>query len=201
MTFENMDLGDDLGDEGGTPPEESSNRMFLIVAGVLGAIALLALICIAVYAFVLLPRNRDAQHVAETAAATQKTAVADIIQRTSTAAALAEIRAAYSATPTATSVPDTATPTLPPTSVVAVVGSATPATATLQPDMLTATALYPTLTYNAVLFAGTQTAQAKLGTQAVPTTGFADEVGLPLMLGIAVLLLVVIFLARRLRTA
>jgi hypothetical protein len=31
--------------------------------------------------------------------------------------------------------------------------------------------------------------------------GFADEVGLPAMLGLAGLLIVVIFLARRLRTA
>jgi LPXTG-motif cell wall-anchored protein len=36
---------------------------------------------------------------------------------------------------------------------------------------------------------------------ALPTTGFADEVGIPGLLGMAVLLIAVIFLARRLRSA
>jgi LPXTG-motif cell wall-anchored protein len=35
----------------------------------------------------------------------------------------------------------------------------------------------------------------------IPKTGFAGEVGLPAMLGMAVLLIVIIILARRLRTA
>jgi LPXTG-motif cell wall-anchored protein len=35
----------------------------------------------------------------------------------------------------------------------------------------------------------------------LPKSGFADEVGAPSLLGLAVLLVVVIFLARRLRTA
>ena len=39
MSFENLDLTDDLQEEP-TPPEESGNRTFLIIAGVLGAIAL-----------------------------------------------------------------------------------------------------------------------------------------------------------------
>jgi hypothetical protein len=36
---------------------------------------------------------------------------------------------------------------------------------------------------------------------ALPTSGFADDVGLPGMFGLALLLVAVIFLARRLRTA
>jgi LPXTG-motif cell wall-anchored protein len=68
--------------------------------------------------------------------------------------------------------------------------------------MATATALYPTLTANAILFAQTQTARPAQSTQQViPDTGFADDIGLPALLGAAVLLVVVIFLARRLRTA
>jgi LPXTG-motif cell wall-anchored protein len=35
----------------------------------------------------------------------------------------------------------------------------------------------------------------------MPDTGFADEVGIPSLIGIAILLVAVIFLARRLRTA
>lgn len=36
---------------------------------------------------------------------------------------------------------------------------------------------------------------------ALPTTGFADEVGLPGLLAMAAVLLIVIFLARRMRLA
>jgi LPXTG-motif cell wall-anchored protein len=53
---------------------------------------------------------------------------------------------------------------------------------------------------NATLYAATLTARP-LQPTAIPNTGFADDVGLPAMLGMAVLLVVVIFLARRLRTA
>ncbi|MBN2550327.1 MAG: hypothetical protein JXB15_14280 [Anaerolineales bacterium] len=199
MSFENLDLGDDMDNEEGTPPEESSNRMFFIAAGILGAIALVFLICIAVYALVLLPQRKEAQSQQKATLDAQNTEVASIINKTSTAYRQEAIEAAYTATPTATS-PATFTPRASATSVVAVEGSATSLAPTLQPDMATATALHATLTYNAVLFNETATAAALLPTQ-VPDTGFADDVGLPMMIGIAVLLVVVIFLARRLRTA
>jgi LPXTG-motif cell wall-anchored protein len=38
-------------------------------------------------------------------------------------------------------------------------------------------------------------------TTSIPKTGFADEVGAPALLGLAGVLLVIIFLARRLRMA
>jgi LPXTG-motif cell wall-anchored protein len=38
-------------------------------------------------------------------------------------------------------------------------------------------------------------------TTALPTTGFADQVGVPGMLALSILLIAVIFLARRLRMA
>ena len=41
--------GDDLNyEDSGTPPEESSNRTFLVAAGILGGIVLLSLICLVV---------------------------------------------------------------------------------------------------------------------------------------------------------
>jgi hypothetical protein len=63
--FDDMDMDMDS-DSGGmdfdldedSPPEESGNRTFIIVAGILGAITVLALVCIAAYAFVVLPRQR-----------------------------------------------------------------------------------------------------------------------------------------------
>ncbi len=110
MSFENLDLTDDLQEEP-TPPEESSNRTFLIIAGVLGAIALMALVCIAVYALVLAPGRKNAQNSQRATLEAQGTAVQDIIDKTSTAAEMAAIIAAYTATPTKTSPPPTFTAT------------------------------------------------------------------------------------------
>jgi len=201
MSFENIDLDTEPTGEGEALPEESSNRTFLIIAGILGAIALLALLCIAVYTLILVPRTKDAQSGQKATVDAQNTEVAMIIARTSTAAAQEAIQAAYTHTPTATSA--VASPTSPgsPTPVLAIGTTTTPlATATVGPELATATALHATLTANAVLYAATLTARVGEPTS-VPDTGFADDVGLPMMLGLAVLLIVVIFLVRRVRTA
>lgn len=208
MAFEDLDIEmddeDEFGveEEEGLAEEEGSNRMFLIAAGVLGGIALLTIICIAVYALVLLPRSRSAQGQQQATLDAQNTQVAGIINQTSTAAAQAAIEAAYTPTPTNT-LPPTATATQLPTSTSVVVlptaSETGPAVVgTIAPDMATATALRITLTANAILYNATLTATAQGG---IPDTGFADDAGLPLLMGIAVLLIVVIFLARRLRTA
>jgi len=200
MSFENLDLNDEL-DEESTPPEESSNRTFLIIAGVLGFIALLALVCIAVYALVLLPRTRSAQSSQRATLDAQNTAVALIIEKTSTAAAQEAIIAAYTRTPTQTEVPPPASATSSPTPVVAI-----PTTAVVLPtdtpnaQTATAQSLFATLDANATRLASTFTARPSQATT-IPSTGFADEVGLPAMLGMAILLVAIIFLARRLRTA
>ena len=44
---------------GSPPPEESDNRTFLIAAAILGGITLLSLICMAIYAIVVVPINRN----------------------------------------------------------------------------------------------------------------------------------------------
>jgi LPXTG-motif cell wall-anchored protein len=163
------------------PPEESSNRTFLIVAGILGGITVLALACIAVYAFFVLPRqrsNREAQIATLTAQANE---IATSLARTAIAAL---------ATPTFTNTPlPTATTVRTATPVLAVatdtpVPSADPRTATVAALLTQA--------------AGTQSVATST---ALPTTGFAEDVGIPGLLGMAVLLVAVIFLARRLRTA
>lgn len=201
MSFENIDLDTEPVGEGETLPEESSNRTFLIIAGILGAIALLALLCIAVYALVLVPRTKDAQANQKATVDAQNTEVALIIERTSTAAAQEAIKAAYTHTPTATSVVEASPTAGSPTPVLAIGTTTTPlATGTVGPELATATALHATLTANAVLYAATLTARVGQPTS-VPDTGFADDVGLPTMLGLAVLLIVVIFLVRRVRTA
>ena len=200
MSFENLDLSDDLQEEP-NPPEESSNRTFLIIAGVLGAIALLALVCIAVYALVLAPRNKSSQNAQRSTLEAQGTAVQEIINATSTANQMAAIIAAYTHTPTNTTIPPTFTATATQTPVVVIPTTAL-VMATDTPNAQTATAmsLFATLDANATRLASTFTARPPNATS-IPNTGFADDIGLPALLGMAVLLVVVIFLARRLRTA
>jgi hypothetical protein len=197
MAFENLDIDDDLDfiDDEGEMPEESSNRTFLIAAAILGAIALFSLICIAVFALWYIPsRNAQQTAQAETLAA-QNATVDAIINLTSTAAAEV-VMAPNTPTHTATLVQDNLTPSV--TSTPVVVEAPETEAPIIAAEMLTATALHATLTANAELFSLTLTARASATT--IPETGFADEVGLPVMLGLAVLLIVIFFLARRLRT-
>ncbi|MFH1129870.1 MAG: hypothetical protein V1754_00955 [Pseudomonadota bacterium] len=191
MSFDNADFDDDL-DTGESPPEESSNRLFLIIAGVLGGIAILTLICIAAYAFFYLPRIRQAQESNKATVDAQNTQVDSIINQTKTAAAIE----AYTDTPTNTPIPPTASATLRPTQVVAVATTVSPLT-TLPAETATYMALAQTL--DAIRKTSTTSPQVS-GTPKLTDTGFADEVGLPVMLGAAVLLIVVIVIARRLRT-
>lgn len=200
MSFENLDLNEEF-DEEPVPPEESSNRTFIIIAGVLGFIALLALVCIAVYALVLLPRTRLATENQRATVEAQNTQVAEMVASTSTEEALQAIIAAYTRTPTATELPPTFTATSSPTPVLAV-----PTTAVVLPtdtpnaQTATAISLFATLDANATRLASTFTARPGGATE-MPGTGFADDIGLPAMLGMALLLIAIIFLARRLRTA
>lgn len=200
-SIDDFRLDDDLeqpSDEA-TLPEESSNRTFLIIAAALGGIALIALVCIAIYALVWWPRSRNEQEAKIATLNAQNTEVAAIVSATSASAAETEMAAAFTATPTLTPLPPTATVTPSPTPVVAV-EITSPQAPTLGSEMATATALHSTLQANATLYAATLTAKP-LQPTAIPNTGFADDVGLPAMLGLAVLLVVVIFLARRLRSA
>jgi hypothetical protein len=190
MSLDNTEFEDDLG-EVEAPPEESGNRLFLIIAGILGGIAILTLICIAAYAFFYLPRLRQAQENNKATVDAQNTEVAVIVDQTKTAAAIE----AYTHTPTNTLIPPPATSTLVPTQVVAVATTLSPLI-TLPPETATYVALAQTL--DAVQ--KTSTLYPKVtGTPKLTQTGFADEVGLPVTLGLAVLLIVVIVVARRLR--
>ena len=161
------------------PPEESSNRTFLIAAGLLGGIVLLSLACLAgYYVFFVLPGQSGGQNTAN-ARATQNAQVAIALSATAQAVAF----------PTATSTP------LPTQTPVVAQATATSSSSALTPDPATAT----------VAAALTQAAQAQLTTvptsTALPGTGFADEYGAPGLVVLGVTLIAVIFLARRLRVA
>jgi len=199
MSFEDLDF-DTGSDEEPGGPEESNNKTFLIIAGVLGSLALLALIGIVVYVLVLLPRTKQAQVNNRAAIDAQNTQVAAMVEKTATQAAHEAIIAAYTKTPTNT--PEApAEPSVTPTSVVVIPTTAVVAfTNTPNSQTATAMSLFATLDANATRLASTFTAQPTL-TRSIPSTGFADEVGLPALFGMALLFIAIIFLARRLRSA
>ncbi|MFZ5821710.1 MAG: hypothetical protein ACOYYJ_17570 [Chloroflexota bacterium] len=172
--------GEDLNyDEAEAPPEESSNRTFLIVAGILGGIVLLSIICVAVIVLVYLPQ-RASQDDAQGAAQTQQAAINEALTLTAVSFEL-------SLTPQASTTP------LPTETLVVAQPSATSTQFTSTPDPATATVIA-----GLTQVAGSTTTVFPTST-ALPTSGFADEVGLPGLVVAALALVAVIFLARRLR--
>ncbi|GAB4480078.1 MAG: hypothetical protein Kow0088_21430 [Anaerolineales bacterium] len=185
MAFEEINFDTD-NMETAPPPEERSNRAFLIIAIGLIVLALVVVACLAGYALYYVPRQRQSQANQVATVNAQNTEVAKSILATT-------IAEAFTPTPEATDTPLPATPTDTPVVIIptnTLVPTGDPRTATVA-------ALY------------TQAAQATMPSvrtptptsTALPSTGFADEVGAPAMLGLAILLLVVIFFARRLRTS
>lgn len=134
MAFEDTDNIDDndFDFDDAPPPEETSNRTFIIIASVLGAIAVISLICIVVYAAIIRPRNQKNEAAQVAALNAQNTEVAFQITQTLLAKS-------FTATPTPN---PTATPTktktpLPPTAtLVAEFVQDTP-TATIVPPTAT----------------------------------------------------------------
>jgi LysM repeat protein len=265
------------------PPEEGNNRTFLLAIGALGAIVLLALLCLAAYAGFILPRQRAQQAAQNAAQLAQNTAIAAAatgtagaqvsgpsytIQPGDTLAALAlrfgiALDALRNANPGVSDTPNvgvvivipqssqgsnyTVQPgdtlldianrfglsldalknsnpgvgdTLSPGQVlripllVGLLPSPAPqVTITSTPVVVFATStpiVVPTVNpiTATVAAAYTQAALAQLtviptstALGAVPSTGFADQVGLPLLLLLGALFIVIIFLVRRVRTA
>jgi hypothetical protein len=157
------------------PPEESSNRTFLVAVST--AHCPVSIACLAGHGLLILPRQNADNQQAATAQAAQNLQVAQALTSTSQALLL----------PTATVTP-------PPTQTPVIAQStATVPALTNTPDPATAT----------VAAALTQAAQAQLThvptSTALPGTGFADEYGAPGLVIVGMALIGVIFLARRLR--
>lgn len=181
-----FDMDDDLTGDDAPPPEESSNRTFLIILLVGVAAIVLTLVCMIGY---LVTQGRQTTSERQTQVAEineQNTAVAQAISQTA-------IAQAWTSTPTITPLPATATST--PTPVLAVPTN----TATTQLEV-TATTDPRTATVEALLTlsaGGTLPGPTPTG---LPDTGFMDDVGAIGLIAGALVLLVVIILARRLRT-
>ena len=168
-------------------PEDSGNRTFVLVAAILGGILLVSLVLIALYAMVYLPRSRG----------TQSTEVAEINAQNTEVAMLSGMTAeakSWTSTPSATPTrsPKTATPS--PTLVLA--PTDTPEMgeepgATLDPRTATVAALF------------TEQAEKLTTTPmstGLPDTGLMDNVGISGLVALAASLVLVIFLARRMRS-
>ena len=177
-----MFKGDELTYDDETPPEESSNRTFLIVAGILGTIVLLSLACLAGYVLLILPDQGAEQLAEQNALATQNAQVNEALTATGVAFDLSQTPQATATSPP-TNTPVVAQPTA--TSTLEI---------TLTPDPATAT----------VAAGLTQVAASTLTviptSSALPNSGLADEIGLPGLVISAVVLVGVILLARRIRT-
>jgi len=206
------DFDPDLPEED-TGPEEGSNRQFIMVAGGLGGLLLIALICMAVYALVILPRQRAAEE--QDIAAQTATAEMESINQslTETAIVLAytptfTVTPAASLTPTGTVTPiitSAATDTVEGTVEGTVEATATEEVGgpTIDPRTQTVQALLTQAVAAQTQVAGQLTTATVTPTLigALPDTGFIDDVGVPGLLAIAGLMIVVIFMARRLRQA
>jgi len=167
------------------PPRRSGNR-FVVVAGTLGAILLLSLIAIVIYALVILP-GQEAAEPGLSAVELTATALAQV-QATNTPTA----SRTASSTPSRTNTPR-------PTNTPLITNTSDPATQTVN-ALLTQAALAQTQAVTATgptSTPGTPT----LTPSVLPNSGFADDIGAPGLLAAAAVLLVVVILARRLRNA
>ncbi|HZU87348.1 MAG TPA: hypothetical protein VFF78_07680 [Anaerolineaceae bacterium] len=203
---ETVSLVDAEGDETDAPPPPA-NRNFILGISILGGIILLGIIGVILFA-IFGGQNKASDY-------DQQLALINAAN-TATVQAATEIAATEAAKATEREINrmtlNAPTMTQSPTPVISFPTETSQPTTTKAQQTLNATQMEltrqaeekTTSTPTATLSAGaaqTATSIAKTVTGDMPGTGFADEVGLPLMVGMAALLLVVIFVARRLRTA
>lgn len=161
------------------PPEEASNRTFLIAAGILGGLVLLGLLCVVGY--IIFSRGTGQQ--AELTAQAQATLQAATIQ-----AGLTQTAEVQALTLTAA-----VTNTVPPTNTPVIAEATITPSPTENPATATVAAAFTQIAASTQTVIPTSTA--------LPNTGFVDDFGAPGLLMMAVALVAVIFLVRRLRAA
>jgi hypothetical protein len=189
--FDDLEF-EEVGGEDSISTSKGSNRTFLIVAGILGGILLIALLAIAAYAVLVLPGRDTGQQTQAAEIIATNTAIAEQAQLTA-------IAKQVTMTPTSTAtLPPSNTPTLTPsntaTPVLAPTNTPTPSDGT--PDPAATATVAALLTQQA----GGDATLIPTAT-ALPDTGFADDFGVPGLVLIAAVLVVIIILSRRLRTS
>ncbi|MCK6539436.1 MAG: hypothetical protein L6Q26_05200 [Anaerolineales bacterium] len=178
MSTGNLDDFDETFDEEAEAPEESSNRTFLFVAGGLGVLILVVLLCVGGYALFNYNAAQSANATAQARAVEQEATVQAALTQT---AVVVQAQA------------DQATATVPPTNTPVIAEATATPTETANPATATVGAAFTQIAASTQTIIPTSTA--------LPNTGFADEVGIPGMLAMALAFVVVIFLVRRLRAA
>ncbi|MDZ4160067.1 MAG: hypothetical protein U1B80_09795 [Anaerolineaceae bacterium] len=166
-------------------PRRPRNRAFVLTVLLLGLIFLLALVALGAYAALVLPQRNVAR--LEQAALINARNTATVMAATNQAGTQIALLI-----PSATPLP-TETPLPTPTSVVVFAT----ATATPEPEaILAAENLARTQTVAALL---TQAAPRTPVPTALPSAGFVDDLGIPGLVGVSMLLLSIIFMVRRMR--
>ncbi|MBI9044835.1 MAG: LPXTG cell wall anchor domain-containing protein [Anaerolineaceae bacterium] len=209
----NFDSGDDGFDEeiiaDISPQRGGSNKNFILGISVIGGIFIISLILMVIFTLVIVPSRNTAR--LEDAARINAQNTATSMAATNQAVIAMQIESATD-TPAPTEIPDEMVTG---TAVVAFSSPTAEYTATLEDADIgdekgaPVADIYRTQTVEALL---TQAAGGGDGTPGVvlsgdatlvptylPDTGFADQVGIPGLFGLALLMIVVIFLARRMR--
>ena len=201
-------------------PPPQNNKTFMIIVGVLGAIILLALIAGAAYALLVLPGQNSAKQELAIQINAQNTATV----MAATSAAMTAMAPTETPLPTSTNTPEPTSTPLPTSTpepkaiettaapkALSAAESTLAAGGTLDEDMaMTATVaalltqaadVKPDAGAGAVVTSDPAQFDAAATATALPTTGFADEVGIPMVVGLGFLCIVVILVSRQLRLA
>jgi len=204
---ETVSLTEAEGEEGEAAPPPASNRNFKLGLFILGGIILLGIAVVVVISLLggnsgeTATRQAEAARIDAANTATMRAATDIAASEEAARATAREINRMTLNAPTNTPTPVVSFPTETP-QPTATKPQQTPNATQVELTRQAGEKGGPEPTYTATLSAGAaQTATAMAATGEMPGTGFADEVGLPLMVGLAALLLVVIFVSRRLRTA
>jgi LPXTG-motif cell wall-anchored protein len=188
--YNDLDINNEEGGET-PPPPPGNNRTFIIAAAALGGLFLLALVILLVFVFLIRPNLNRASQVAAINAA--NTATVQALTQSAGIARQTNIAKSFTNTPAPSA---TFRPTNTSTPVLVVATTAAPGLSQDQARTATVAALLT----QAAEAQQTGTVRAPTST-ALPTTGFADEVGLPGLFGLGLVLLAVIFVVRRLRSS
>ncbi len=174
-----MSFDDDTDFDDANPPEESSNRTFLLAAGLLGGLVFLGLLCIAGYFFFRNIRTNKMKQLYRRKTPNNAATIQAGVTQTAVAQALTQTAAV--------------TNTVPPTNTPVIAAATATSTATTNPATVTISA-------GLTIVAGSTQTMIPTST-ALPNTGFADDIGAPGLIAIAIALVLVIFLVRRLRAS
>jgi type II secretory pathway pseudopilin PulG len=178
MSMNDFNSFDDTLNDEADAPEESNNRTFLLVAGGLGVVVLLAMLCLGGYVLFNYNTNQTNQEAAQAQATIQEATVQAALTQTAIAQAQAQ---ALEATTTA----------IPPTNTPVISQATTTPTETPNPATATVGAAFTQIAVSTQTVIATSTA--------LPNTGFADDVGIPGMFAVTLGLIILIFMVRRLR--